>query len=120
MVSDSLYLKQDAKRLFGDKLITNTKHRPIHSGTGGSERGGQAQQLLFSEQLTLSMCNYFIISHDSHVGRLAVWLSEFGGSRNASIIPRGKEKMTSDLVSHICPFREGLDDSYLADEGAGI
>lgn len=118
LISDSLPLKQDAKRMFGEKLITNTKYRPVHTGTGGVDKGARALQLLFSEQLTLSLCDYFVLSYDSHVGRLAVWISEFGASRNRSLIPNDN-KRTPDNIQKVCPFRHN-DDSYLADEGAGI
>jgi len=114
-------MKQDAKRVFGDKIITSTTHRPVHSGGGGREKGGKALQLLFAEQLTLALCDYFVISHDSHVGRLAIWMSEYGASRNRSIIPHGRDKFSSRNLDHTCQTRHiRNDDSFLADKGAGI
>ena len=116
-------MKQDAKRVFGDKVITSTTHRPVHSGGGGREKGGKALQLLFAEQLTLALCDYFVISHDSHVGRLAIWMSEYGASRNRSFITHGTKegRLNDQNVNKVChPSYKHADDSHLADEGAGI
>jgi hypothetical protein len=117
IISDSLSLKKDAKVRYGDKIIANTNDRPVHSGGGGLEKGGKAMMLLFSEQLTLALCDYFIISHNSHVGRIAVWLSEYGASKNNSYIEHRDHEINKDN-ERTC-LHVG-NDANLASQGAGI
>lgn len=80
--------------VIGDKLITNDQDQPMHSG--GSTSGKRSIQLLFAEQLTFSLCDYFVISHDSAVGRIGIWLSETGGSTNNTFIEHRNFKLGPD------------------------
>lgn len=116
-ISDSLDLKRDAVSKFGEgKVFANTEHRPVHTGTGGHEKGGKALKLLFAEQISFSLCDYFIVSHDSHVGRLAIWLSEYGASRTNTYFEH--RDFALDANEPICKH---IGNEYLlAELGAGI
>ena len=78
LISDSYQLRVDAQMKYGNKLITNTKDKPLHSGS--KDGGMMSLRTLLAEELTLALCDYFIISHDSGVGRMAIWLSKHGGN----------------------------------------
>lgn len=88
VMTDSIQLKRFVLRRFGrNKIVTDAIHKPQHL-VGNFSFG---LQLVLGEVLTLSLCDYFIISPLSGIGKLGVWLSKnrslnntFVNGRNAN------------------------------------
>jgi len=76
LMSDSLPLRISAKKLFGDKLVTNTKDEAIHTAMGKHEERILGMKMVFSEVITMAQCDFFILSHNSGIGKLGAWLSK--------------------------------------------
>ena len=80
LISDSLSLKESAARKYGDKLVW-TKHKPMHIGISNNvndiegPRGSEAVQLAVADVTSLALCDYFVLSHDSGLGKLSALLS---------------------------------------------
>jgi len=79
LISDSMTLKEDASKKFGDKLQWSNV-QPMHIGIANDvndikRKGPQAMRAVAADVLGLAMCDYFILSHDSGLGKLAALLS---------------------------------------------
>ena len=113
-LSDSFELRLDVKKQYGDKLITNTVDRAMHSG---NKDGGLASlRSLLAEELTLALCDYFIISHDSGVGRMGSWLSKHGGDNNRTYTENRYHEIKD--TDPRCPSRPPPE--TIATAGAGL
>ena len=75
-MSDSLQLRKDVKETYGDKVVTDVGRPPLHSGNANelSDRI-EGMKLVMAEVLTFSLCDYFIVSYNSHIAKLGVWIS---------------------------------------------
>lgn len=79
LISDNLALKQSAAKKYGDKLLWTT-HDPMHIGINNDvndlrKRGPQSVQIAVADVLSLAKCDYFVLSHDSGLGKMAALLS---------------------------------------------
>ena len=79
LISDNLALKQSAAKKYGDKLLWTT-HEPMHIGINNdvndlAKHGPQSVQIAVADVLSLSKCDYFVLSHDSGLGKIAALLS---------------------------------------------
>ena len=79
LISDSKSLKQDAAARYPN-LLADTLHTPMHVGISNNvndlkANGPLAMVLALSDVLLLAMCDYFVVSHDSGLGKLGALLS---------------------------------------------
>lgn len=79
LISDSKSLKQDAAARYPN-LLADTQHTPMHVGITNNvndlkANGPLAMVLAVADVLMLAMCDYFVVSHDSGLGKLAALLS---------------------------------------------
>lgn len=86
LVSDSLPLRIHFKSKYGDKLITDTVFIPSHLATHADNT---TLPLLMSDVLTLSLCDYFILTHNSGVGKVGALLSPNLNISNVYIVAEG-------------------------------
>jgi len=84
LISDSFSLKQSAMQKYGasKSLFIDKTHKPMHVGISNNvndleKHGPQAMQTALSDVLAFSMCDFFVISHDSGIGKLGALLSPF-------------------------------------------
>ena len=84
LMSDSLSLRIDAKEVYGDKIVTDTHSHALHTGINRNE-GSASMQRVMAELLTLSLCDYFVLTFNSGVGKLAAWISD-NRKKNAYIV----------------------------------
>jgi len=84
LMSDSLSLRIDAKAVYDDKIVTDTHSHALHTGINRNE-GSASMQRVMAELLTLSLCDYFVLTFNSGVGKLAAWISD-NRDKNAFIV----------------------------------
>jgi len=85
LISDSLSLKQSAVQKYGGagkNLFIDTTHKPMHVGISNDvndleKHGPLAMQTALLDVLAFSLCDFFVISHDSGIGKLGALLSPF-------------------------------------------
>lgn len=80
LISDSVSLKSSAVETYGNKLLADIEHVPMHIGINNDvnnlQSGGPlAMQLAVADVLQMALCDYFVVSHDSGLGKLGVLLS---------------------------------------------
>jgi hypothetical protein len=100
LISDSLSLKQSAARKYGDKLVW-ADHKPMHIGIANdvndiAHHGPEAVQLAVADVLSLSLCQFFILSHDSGMGKLAALLSHTEHEGRVFVTSHGGCKAVGD------------------------
>ena len=100
LMSDSLPLRIAAKKRYGNKLITDTQSQPFHTSRNKAG-GGKVMHRIMAEILTISLCDYFVLTHDSGVGKFGAWLSPtrkpnssfISGSNHHACDPYNEETM---------------------------
>ena len=85
VTSDSLKVRQLAKKRYGEKVLTQDTLSYVHGDCGDSsaKRHGNCTrnsqdfsiQLAAGQLWAMSLCDYYVIPHGSGFGRLAAWLS---------------------------------------------
>ena len=99
LMTDSMLLRQTARRVYGSKLCFGTSLRPVHS----SKRDMDGFHGFLAEHRLLSLSDFLIITCESGVGRTAAFLSPNLGSsvymRSTAISPPacGKYNFSSYL-----------------------
>eukprot|EP01038_Epipyxis_sp_PR26KG_P014273 gene14273-19150_t len=100
LISDSLTLRQDAMKIFGNDyhIITNIDEPTHHSAMSRVGHYGEyAIRQVAAEILTFSMCDYFVLSHDSGLGKLGAYLAE--NKRDGSVYFEDRYNTVSDQES---------------------
>lgn len=98
LMSDSMHLRKDAVGLYGDKVLTDLNHSAIHIGNAGThEERAEGLQLVMAEVYTFSLCDYFILSHNSGIAKLAVWISNNRREDNVFVEHRDQPAQQDNL-----------------------
>jgi hypothetical protein len=113
-ISDSLSLRKDAYNKYGSKIITNLDDLAVHSATQNNEN--PIRQIM-SEILTFALCDYFIISYDSGVGRLGAFLSE--NKKTGNVFMNDKLDKLSD-ENNIKQCWAPIEHDILSQQGCGV
>lgn len=114
LISDSQSLKRSAVATYGQKvqIVTNVNDTVIHVGQlkgNASERmskGRVGMQHIVAELLSFAMCDFFVVSDHSGVGKLGAWLSS-------------NRTMQSTYSGRYC-HAGALSDRHMAESWAGI
>ena len=109
LISDSKSLKIDAALMYPG-LLTDTANTPMHVGISNdvnnlAANGSYAMHVAIADVLLLAQCDFFIVSHDSGMGKLAALIrcAAVLSTRPAPFFTPTSTHLTFCLKSHPTP-----------------